>query len=321
MRFARSLSLLVAVVVLGVAPVRAQTTDLTVMSFNIWGGGVNAGKPVDETVAVIRAVNADIIGIQETRPESDPCTADSCPPTGNSVAAKVAKALGYFHYDQSKENPALWANAILSRYPIGKATANDLGVEIDVKGRKVYAFNLHLTDFPYQPYQLLNIEYGPAPYLKTEAEAVEAARKARGPALDLFMADLKAAKDADAAFVFGDFNEPSHRDWTEGAVKAGRHPMVVRYPSTLRIEEEGGFTDLFRKAFPDPVAKPAFTWTPTSEPTAKDDHHDRIDFVFGRAKALAVLKAGIVGEKKPEADVVVTPWPSDHRAVYASVRF
>ncbi|MFN8830221.1 MAG: endonuclease/exonuclease/phosphatase family protein [Labrys sp. (in: a-proteobacteria)] len=316
-----ALSILTAFALLWAAPLRAQSTDLTVMSFNVWGGGVNAGKDVDETVAVIRAVNADIIGIQETRRESDPCTADSCPPVGESVAAKIAKALGYFHYDQSKENPALWANAILSRYPIGKATANDLGVEIDVKGRKVYAFNLHLTDFPYQPYQLLNIEYGPAPYLKTEAEAVEAARKARGPAIDLLMADLGAAKDAEAVFIFGDFNEPSHRDWTEGAVKAGYHPIVVRYPTTLRIEEEGGFVDLLRKAHPDPVAKPAFTWTPTSEPTAKDDHHDRIDFAFGRAKSLEVREAGIVGEKKPEADIVVTPWPSDHRAVYASVRF
>jgi hypothetical protein len=63
------------------------------------------------------------------------------------------------------------------------------------------------------------------------------------------------------------------------------------------------------------------TWTPTTEPTAKDDHHDRIDFTFGRAKSLTVLSAGIVGEKKPEADIVVTPWPADHRATMAKVSF
>jgi exodeoxyribonuclease III len=298
-----------------------QPVELTVMSFNIWGGGGNAGKPVDETVAVIKAVNPDIVGIQETRLEPDPCTAEACVAVGESKAKAIAEKLGYFYYDQNQQNVALWANAILSRYPIGKATPHDLGVEIDVKGRKVYAFNLHLTDFPYQPYQVLNIEYGTAPFLKTAAEAEAAAKAARGPALDLFFQDLKLADGADAAFVFGDFNEPSHLDWTDAAVKAGHQPLAVSYPSALRIETAGGFTDLFRAAFPDPVAKPAFTWTPTSEPTAKDDHHDRIDYTLGRAQNLKVVKAGIVGEKAPEADMVVTPWPSDHRATMAVVQF
>jgi exodeoxyribonuclease-3 len=34
-----------------------------------------------------------------------------------------------------------------------------------------------------------------------------------------------------------------------------------------------------------------------------------------------VEQAQIVGEKSPDADVVVAPWPSDHRAVVATVRF
>ena len=298
----------------------AAQTPLTILSFNIWGGGANEQKSVDETVAVIKAVNADIVGIQETRLESDPCTAESCPAAGDSVAGKIAEALGFHVYDQTKTNEALWANAILSRYPIGPATPNDLGVSIDVDGRKVHVFNIHLDDAPYQPYQLLNIEYGPFPYLKTAEEAIASATDTRGPALKLFFDDLKSAGDSDAAFVFGDFNEPSHRDWTEAAANAGRHPIAVAYPTVKAIEAEG-FVDTFRAANPDPVAKPGFTWTPTSEPTATDDHHDRIDFALARAAQLEVLEAGIVGEKAPEADIVVTPWPSDHRATYAKVRF
>jgi len=297
-----------------------QQTELTVMSFNIWGGGANAQKPVDETAAVIRAVGADIIGIQETRLEGDPCTAESCPPKGESVAGKLAAALGFHHYDQVKVNDALWANAVISRYPIGKATPNDLGVEIDVNGRKVHVFNIHLDDAPYQPYQLLDIEYGPYPFLKTAEEAVKAAAETRGPALKLLFEDMAAAGEADAAFVMGDFNEPSHRDWTEAAAKAGLHPMAVPFPTVKAIEEKG-FIDTFRAVHPDPVAKPGFTWTPTSEPTVKDDHHDRIDFLLARAGKLEIISAGIAGEKAPEADVVVTPWPSDHRASVAKLRF
>ena len=69
------------------------------------------------------------------------------------------------------------------------------------------------------------------------------------------------------------------------------------------------------------MAEPAFTWTPTSKPTVNWDHHDRIDFVLARAEGLEVESAAIVGEKRPEADVVVRPWPSDHRAVTATVRY
>ena len=180
------------------SPALAETT-LTVMSFNISGGGANEAKPIDETVRVIKAAGADIIGIQETRLKGAPCTADHCPPAGPSVAPATAEALGFHLYEQTVINDALWANAILSRYPIGAATANDLGVAIDVDGRTVYAFNIYLDNSPYQPYQLLGIEYGDAPFIKTEAEAIRFAKETRGPALKPLFQDRKAAKSADAA--------------------------------------------------------------------------------------------------------------------------
>src|SRR5215475_12255563 len=147
MRVGMIVAILVASV-LAARPGLAETT-LTVMTFNIYGGGANDNKPVDETVAAIRAAKADIIGVQETRLESDPCTADSCPPRGESVAKAIAAALGFHYYDQTKTNDALWANAIISRYPNGAATSNDLGGATDVGGRTIYAFNIHLNDSPY----------------------------------------------------------------------------------------------------------------------------------------------------------------------------
>jgi endonuclease/exonuclease/phosphatase family metal-dependent hydrolase len=315
----RTITLAAALAALSGGGAAAQTV-LRVMSFNVWGAGANEDKPIDETVAAIRAARADVVGLQETRVESDPCEADSCPPAGDSRAAAIAAALGWHVHDQQGGNDALWANAVVSRHPIRRASPHDLGVELDVDGRAVWIFNVHLDDSPYQPYQLLSIAYGDHPFLATEAEAVTAAARTRGPALALLLADMTEAAGAAATFVTGDFNEPSHRDWTAAAVAAGRHPTEVRWPFTAALEG-AGFVDAFRAVHPDPVAVPAFTWTPTGDPADPEDHHDRIDFVFARGAGLAVTDAAIVGEKAPEAQIVSTPWPADHRAVVAEIRF
>jgi exodeoxyribonuclease III len=300
---------------------RKSKATLRVMTYNIWGGGANEGKPIDETVAVFRAADADIIGIQETRLESNPCDSDNCPPVGDSITEAIATELGFYFYDQTVTNAALWANAVISRFPILYSTANDLGVAIDVGGGStVFAFNIHLTDFPYQPYQLLGIEYGPAPFLDTEEEAIEAADDARGPALELLYADLREVEADGLAFIFGDFNEPSFRDWSSDAVEAGQQPIEVNYPTTKNLEKLG-FVDAFREVYPNEVEKPAFTWTPTTELDDPEDHHDRIDFVFARGRNVRILNAAVVGEKSPEADIVVTPYPSDHRAIVATVEY
>ena len=300
-----------------------ESTELTVMSFNIYGGGVNSGKTdLADTAAAIEAADADIVGVQETRGESRPCTANVCPAAGPSIAQDLADELGYEVYEQTAENDALWANAILSRYPIGESTPNDTGVEIDVDGRSVHMFNVHLDDSPYGPYQLLDIDYGGFPALSTEQEAIKWAQRTRGPALDLLFEDMDAAGDADATFVTGDFNEPSGLDWTEEAVtEGGYQPIEVDWPTTRAITDRG-FVDTYREIHPDPVADPAFTWTPSGDPDDEFDHHDRIDFVLAKAEdGLEVTGASIVGESKQAAEIVSKPWPSDHRASVATVQF
>ena len=306
------------VVVCCAGPVGAET--LRVMSYNTWGGGANEGKGIEETVAAIKAARADVVGLQETRLESEPCTAENCPAVGESVAPALAKALGWYVHDQTAENGALWANAILSRYPMGAASPNDLGVPVDVNGKTVWLFNIHLDDEPYQPYQLLGIEYGPAPFISTEAEAIRFATETRGSALGLLLADMEKAEGAAAVFVTGDFNEPSNHDWTPEAVAAGQHPVAVKWPTTGRLVAEG-FIDAYRAVHPDPVAKPAYTWTPRYDEAATDDHPDRIDFVLVRGQGVTFTDAAIVGEDGPRSDIVVTPWPSDHRAVVAEIAF
>jgi exonuclease III len=316
--------------VMSAAAAGAETT-LRVMSFNIWGGGQNEGRDITDTVAAIRAAGADIVGVQETRLEGPDCTAEACPPGGRSVAQDLAQALGYFVVEQEGANDALWANAILSRHPVGPLTPNALGAPVTLPdGRVVWVFNIHLDDAPYQPYQILGIPYGDAPFVTTAAAAEDWARRTRGAAMDLLdqdmamadgaMAEGAAAEGVAAVFVTGDFNEPSALDWTDAAVAAGQQPVAVNWPTTRRLFD-AGFVDGYRAIHPDPVARPAFTWTSRGDETDPEDHHDRIDFVLVRGEGLSVTDAAIVGEDGPRSDIVSTPWPSDHRAVVVEVTF
>jgi len=309
----------VCVLLLATSGLAASEIRLTLLSFNAWGGGLNAGQPVDETLAVLRAANADLVGLQEVRAESSNCSVEDCPPGELSIAPAVASALGMQVHEQRGEESVVWACAIFSRFPILRSTPNGLGVVVEVAGRRVAVFNIHPTDFPYQPYQLLGIPYGDAPFLQTAAQAEQAAAEARGPALRLLLADLASVSDTEAQVLFGDFNEPSWRDWSERAAAAGRHPLAVQYPLT-RALEAAGFVDALRAVYPDEMQNPAFTWTPTTTADDPADHHDRIDFVFVRGAGVTVESAAIVGESAAAADLVVTPYPSDHRAVRVGIR-
>jgi endonuclease/exonuclease/phosphatase family metal-dependent hydrolase len=295
-------------------------TQLRLMTFNVWGAGANTGQPVDETLAVLRAANADILGLQETRAESEVCEPDNCTGKGPSAAPELARALGFHHYVQPEPSGTNWYNAILSRYPIIEVMPSGMGVVIDRNGQHILAINLHNYDYPYQPYQLAGVSgYSDLPPLTTATQAIESANKVRGGQWEKALSDINFYPGEALVIVFGDFNEPSHRDWTEAAAAAGRHPLAVAWPFTQALEA-AGFIDTFRQAHPDAMTKPGYTWTPTTAPSDPNDHHDRIDYVFVRGQGVAVTEAMVVGEKQPEADLVVTPWPSDHRAVLVEIK-
>jgi exonuclease III len=117
--------------------------------------------------------------------------------------------------------------------------------------------------------------------------------------------------------VVGDFNEPSHLDWTEAAAKSGRHPIKVAYPTSSSMLE-AGFTDAYRAIYPDEMKNPGITWSPAYKVGDPRTHHDRIDFVYFKGEGLKVTEVKIVGENEQNADIVVSPYPSDHRAVAAT---
>jgi endonuclease/exonuclease/phosphatase family metal-dependent hydrolase len=287
----------------GSAEIGAKT--IRVMSFNIWVGGEASKQPLERTAAVIRAARADLVGLQEARGES---VAGKRPDNGR----KLADMLGWHYFDQDEDC------AVLSRFEIVEPTPSKYGVKLALApGRFAYFFNTHLSHAPYQPYQLLGIPYGDGAFIRTEAEAVSAALAARGKQVQSLVEEMQPAlRSGLPVFLTGDFNEPSHLDWTEATASAKLCPLAVAWPST-RAVMAAGLTDAFRALWPDPVRRPACTWTPTTKPTDPKDHHDRIDFVFFAGNDVRVLAANVVGEDLANADVAVQPYPSDHRAVTA----
>ncbi|HAV60960.1 MAG TPA: hypothetical protein DCY13_01170, partial [Verrucomicrobiales bacterium] len=236
------LSWLCSSLLLGLATL-APAAELRVMSFNIWVGGDAGKQPLEQTAAVIRGSRADIVGVQESRGfEKDGVRPDH--------GAKLAELLGWHWFSQGS------SPGVLSRFPIETNTPAKQGVSIRLpSGQRVWMYNVHFNHAPYQPYQLLNIPYANAPFIKTADEAVAEASKARGGEVMRLLGDLKPAlATGEPVFLTGDFNEPSHLDWTERAATAGVCPLPVRWPATLAVVE-AGMRDAFRTAHPDEVAR------------------------------------------------------------------
>jgi endonuclease/exonuclease/phosphatase family metal-dependent hydrolase len=277
--------------------------SIGVMSYNIHRGGMIHNKqPLSQTARGIQLAQADIVGIQETRS-----------PKGDTLK-DLAKLLGWNHDEGS---------GIVTRYEIVDSLYKGVKVKLD-SARHAYVFNVHLSSHPYQPYQLLEIRpkwhkhTNNITFIKTEAEAIEWAKKARGAEIAKVLRQVKSIADKGAlVFVVGDFNEPSHLDWTDAAAKVGRHPIKVAYPTSTEMGK-AGFNDSYRKIYPDEMKNPGLTWSPKYKLDDPRTHPDRIDFVYFKGNGLEVSDVKIVGENKENADIVVAPYPSDHRAVVAT---
>ncbi len=276
-----------------------EPQTLRVMSFNIWVGGEGGGQPLEQTATVIRAARADIVGIQETFGRGQPRTDN---------AQKLAQLLGWNHV-----NLQGGSTSIITRFPIVKKTPQGWGAAIQINANEtVTMFNAHLPPGPYQPYQLRDRS------INTEAATIQAAKGARGRQVTAVLADIQSVvEQGHPMFLTGDMNEPSHQDWTQAAADLPQCQIKVEYPTTKSITDLN-FVDAFRVIHSDETKRRGHTWTPIRAADDPSERHDRIDYVFFHGSRLKVTGVKIVGEAtEGGADIVVTPYPSDHRAVVA----
>jgi len=288
----------------GLASAGAETAVLRVMNLNIFYGGdeldlhtgswchPSAGCPetLARVVGVIRDSGADIVGIEE----------------GEHNAGVIADALGWHASDRTQ---------VISRLPIVDPPGADgryVWVEV-LPGRFVAIGNVHLPSDPYGPYEIRDGA--------TRAEVLALERSVRLPAIQEHLAALPPLAAAGfPTFLTGDFNSPSHLDWTAAAAAVRPEvPFSVNWPVS-RALADAGFRDSYREVHPDPLAVPGFTWTPGGPEGDPQEVHDRIDWVLASGPATA-LDSVVVGEAGgPDVGIGFDPWPTDHRGVLSTFR-
>ena len=305
-----------------------ELTKFRLMTFNILQGGGNAknvgfgnelfgGSRIDEIASAIKLARADIVGIQE-----------DC----SSKSKAILNELGDGWYRAGK---------VYSKFPAQLIHSNrDRSLEVvDVElagSRVVRIVNCHWWPNNYGPFLAqeklradLHLD------LNNLAKLVKqkGARKGGTRGYTATLEPLEEAIDEKRAiFLVGDFNEPSHLDWTDHYAKNGSDRWVdnpTGIPLRLRVQWPGsillkniGMIDSFRQVHADEVKKPGNTWTPPYPERTPgrrpygDQVLDRIDRIYHHGNNVQVLSAKVVGEKGNTSDIVIKGrWPSDHRAV------
>lgn len=290
-------------------PGQEQVTALNVMSYNLfhgWGMFNQGERKGFDSIALSRA---DII-----------CTAESTDNingSGQYQPREVAREFGWFYAGSGG------GLGIISRWPVVETYPVPGGAGLGARLRlsenplqEVVVYSVHFDARYYGPYEAK--EFGST----NESVLLEEHRSQRASQAESVvraMHEHLLRTDTTPVLVAGDFNSPSHLDWTPAA--ASRHfGRVVAWPVT-RIMEDAGLVDSFRVANPDPVAVPGYTWSPVFTDL---EPQDRIDFILFKGSQLAVLTSEtfhpVVEVQVLDANRPLTPtrnntWPSDHAAV------
>jgi endonuclease/exonuclease/phosphatase family metal-dependent hydrolase len=234
----------------------------------------------ESTDAVIREVDADIVGVLESY----------------NRLPEIAENTGYPYYNVSLQ--------ILSKYPIHEPSGADgLYALIEVRPGEVVAFFNHHLDY---------VRYGPRLLDKgmPVQDVLASENEVRTSALEQ---SLKVMQPLIAQgyplFLTGDFNEPSSLDYGQDTV--GTRPGIdepVPWPVS-EVLLQAGFRDTYRDIYPDPLQNPGLTHRRSG---------DRIDYLYAAGPS-DTLDSQLVGkEGDPDVAIGFDTWTSDHFGVLST---
>lgn len=312
--------------------------EITVLQWNIWQEGTVVPGGYEAIVNEIVRLKPDFITLSEVRNYNNTRFCDRL----TQSLAKHGETYYSFYSDDS---------GLLSRYPITDSTTifplkDDHGsiyrLESSIHGRKVAVYTAHLDYLDDAYYNVRGYDgstWKAIPRPESVAEVlVRNDRSLRDDAIRKFIeAAQKDVEKGMLVFLGGDFNEPSHLDWTRETKDLYDHNgMIIPWTVPLLLDN-AGFADAYRTIYPNVLNYPGFTfpsdnvdmdvkkltWAPDA------DERDRIDYIFYYPyKELQPKKAAIFGPSKSIVkserveetgkDCFIKPlgvWPTDHKGL------
>lgn len=317
---------------------QAQAEEFTILQWNIWQEGTSVKGGYDAIINEIVRLKPDFVTFSEVRNYHN-----------TNFTRRVTESLrerGLTYYSFKSKDTGL-----LSHYPITDSLTvfpenNDHGsiyrLLCDAKGKKMAVYTAHLDYLDDAYYNVRGYDgssFREIPIPRTVEEVLERNVKSqRDDAIRNFLA--QAEKDEAAGYTIvigGDFNEPSHQDWTEETrYMYDHHGLIIPWTVTTMLSE-AGFHDAYRTFYPNVLTHPGFTYPSDNPDVAPSrltwaplaDERDRIDYLWYKGKNATVTDCRIFG---PEGCIVycrrkanntkekfIKPldvWPTDHKGVW-----
>lgn len=318
--------------------------DLSVLQFNIWQEGTMVAGGFEAIADEVARLEPDLVTLSEPRNYHG---TRFCDRIVEALARRGKTYYSFYSYD----------SGLLSRHPLTDSATvfpiqGDHGtvhkLRTTVAGNPVAVYTAHLdyqsdTYYEVRGYDGNDWHRMEAPLLDVPVILQRNDASLRDDAVREFLADARReVEQGSYVFLGGDFNEPSHLDWTEATKDSADHHGIVVPWTCTRLLEEGGFRDAYRECYPNPVTHPGYTY-PADNPAVPvnkltwaplSDERERIDYVFFYPRrGLRVQEAVVVGPRgcirrgervvETGQDRFVEPlgvWPSDHKGVLIRFR-
>jgi endonuclease/exonuclease/phosphatase family metal-dependent hydrolase len=290
----------------GGKPVPGEPDTLRVLVWNLWRGGNEVSNGPEKALQLIKDSKADVCLLQESHDINGP-----------------RPKFGLWAAEEQGWNAWMGKSShicVLSRYEIKKSFyqvgKHCLGVELeDDKGRTLHAFSVWIDYKSYAPYHLEKTpDCSDADLLA--CETTHSGRLKQSKAILAYLERNALTSLQTPLLVGGDWNSPSHLDWTKATSEVFPHRRPFPFPVSKGMEANG-FVDTYRIIYPDPVKHPGDTWSPLKVEKPKD----RIDRLYYRTNRevplLKPVRATIYPEKLEDEAIPTLQrlFPSDHAAL------
>lgn len=290
-------------------------TIFTVMTLNAYQGGANVNDGIGKLTKHIAAVNPHVVALQETPVD----VADEICNRLNSRGADNT----FWRRCQYSVGLALIITRlpITANYPAAERLKN-CGCRLQLRPvppTYVDVWSVHLQWRNYGPYTACDPSVSKLHLEETLFQNEHGFDGRFQNMLDLIKHDSFGGRlfyNPTPIVLAGDFNAPSHFDWTEDT-KSFHCNVSCKWPVS-QLMEAFGFQDSFRYVNRNPKLMPGNTWSPHARWTNKPEPMDRIDYIYYKSYNLRPISSRIYegNEAFPMgSDPASFDWPSDHAAV------